>query len=133
MAEILQYVHKDGFFHRLHPFTKILFIIVASIICILVTSIPILVLMVAALLVLAFIGDLHREVIQQLKLVLVMSVVFVIITVITMPGGETIGHVIPQGVSGDRRGHSHHDRCDQRRPDPGAPVHGADLRSSSCF
>jgi len=98
MAEILQYVHKDGFFHRLHPFTKILFIIVASIICILVTSIPVLVLMVAALLVLAFIGDLHREVIQQLKLVLVMSVVFVIITVITMPGGETIGHIIPQGV-----------------------------------
>jgi energy-coupling factor transporter transmembrane protein EcfT len=28
MAEILQYVHKDAFLHRLHPFTKIAFIIV---------------------------------------------------------------------------------------------------------
>ena len=91
MAEILQYVHKDGFFHRLHPFSKILFIIVASVICVLATGIPFLILMVAALLLLAYASHLHREVIQQLRLVLVMSVVFVIITVLTMPNGATIG------------------------------------------
>ena len=30
MAEILAYVHKDGAFHRLHPVTKIVFIIAVS-------------------------------------------------------------------------------------------------------
>ena len=38
MAEILAYVHKDGFFHRLHPFTKIVFIIAISMMCIISTS-----------------------------------------------------------------------------------------------
>ena len=98
MSEILQYVHKDGFFHRLHPFSKILFIIVASVMCILATSIPFLTLMVIALLVIAYLSHLHREVIQQLKLVLIMSVVFIIITVLTMPNGATLGYLIPQGV-----------------------------------
>ena len=98
MAEILQYVHKDGFFHRLHPFSKILFIVVASVMCVLATGIPFLILMVAFLLLLAYASHLHREVIQQLRLVLVMSVVFVIITVLTMPNGATIGYMVPQGV-----------------------------------
>ena len=98
MAEILQYVHKDGFFHRLHPFSKILFIIVASVMCVLATGIPFLILMVVFLLLLAYASHLHREVIQQLRLVLVMSVVFVIITVLTMPNGATIGYMVPQGV-----------------------------------
>lgn len=98
MSEILQYVHKEGFFHRLHPFTKILFIIAASVMCILATSIPFLVLMVAILLLIAYVSDLHREVIQQLKLVLLMSVVFIIITILTMPNGNTFGYLIPLGV-----------------------------------
>ena len=98
MSEILQYVHKDGFFHRLHPFTKILFIIVVGIICVLATGIPFLIVMVAALLVIAYISHLHREVIRQLRLVLIMSVVFVIITVFTMPNGTTLGYLIPQGI-----------------------------------
>jgi energy-coupling factor transport system permease protein len=98
MAEILQYVHKDGFFHRLHPFSKILFIIVASVMCVLVTGIPFLIMMVVALLLLAYASNLHRKVIQQLRLILIMSVVFIIITVLTMPNGATIGYLIPQGV-----------------------------------
>lgn len=98
MSEILQYVHKDGFFHRLHPFSKILFIIAASVMCILATSIPFLILMVIALLLLAYVSHLHREVIQQLKLILIMSVVFIIITVLTMPNGTTIGYLIPTVV-----------------------------------
>jgi energy-coupling factor transport system permease protein len=98
MSEILQYVHKDGFFHRLHPFTKILFIIAVSVICILATSIPFLVMMVATLLLIAYVSNLHREVIQQFKLVLLMSVVFIIITLLTMPNGNTFAYLIPQGV-----------------------------------
>ena len=98
MAEILQYIHKDGFFHRIHPFTKIAFIILVSIMCIVSTSIPFLAALVVALLVIAYASNLSREVIQQLKLVIVMSILFIIITIITMPNGAVLGHVIPAAV-----------------------------------
>jgi energy-coupling factor transporter transmembrane protein EcfT len=32
MAGILQYIQKDGLFHRLHPMTKIVFVIIISVI-----------------------------------------------------------------------------------------------------
>lgn len=38
MAETLQYVHKDTFLHRLHPYTKIAFIILVSVMCLISTS-----------------------------------------------------------------------------------------------
>ncbi len=98
MAEILQYVHKDGFFHTIHPFTKIAFIIVISLMCIISTNILFLAILVAVLLIIAYASNLYKEVIAQLKLVILMSVVFIIITVITMPNGAVIGHVIPAAV-----------------------------------
>jgi len=98
MAEILQYVHKDGLFHRLTPFSKILLIIVVAVMCVLATGIPFLLLLVAALVALAVASHLHRELFGQLKLLLVMSVIFIVITVLTMPNGPAIGTVIPPGV-----------------------------------
>ncbi len=98
MTEILQYVHKDSLFHRLHPFTKIVFILAVSLMCIISTGIPFLVLLVIILLGLAYLSHLHREVILQLKLVLLMSVVFIVITLITMPNGQIFGYLVPQGV-----------------------------------
>jgi energy-coupling factor transport system permease protein len=98
MAEILQYVHKDAFLHRLHPYTKILFIILVSVMAIITTDIPFLILMVLALLAFAAYGKLLFESLNQLKLILVMSIIFILITIITMPNGETLGYIIPQGV-----------------------------------
>jgi energy-coupling factor transport system permease protein len=98
MAEILQYVHKDDLFHRFSPLTKILFIIVVAVMCVIATGIPFLLLMIAVLLILAYVSDLHRELFGQLRLLLVMSVVFIVITVLTMPNGATIGTLIPQSV-----------------------------------
>ncbi|MGA2121794.1 MAG: energy-coupling factor transporter transmembrane component T [Methanoregula sp.] len=98
MAEILQYVHKDAFLHRLHPYTKILFIILVSVMAIIATDIPFLILMVIALLAFAACGKLLFESLNQLKLILVMSVIFILITIITMPNGETLAYIIPQGV-----------------------------------
>jgi energy-coupling factor transport system permease protein len=98
MSEILQYVHKDGFFHRLHPFTKIAFILVVCIMTIISTSIPFLAALVVALVAIAYACNLYREVIQQLKLVIVMSILFIVITIITMPNGAVLGHVIPTAV-----------------------------------
>jgi energy-coupling factor transport system permease protein len=98
MAEILQYVHKDAFLHRLHPFTKIAFIVVVSAMCLISTNLAFLVLMVLAMMVFAAYGELLAESLQQLKLIIVMSVIFILITVITMPNGDILGYLIPQGV-----------------------------------
>src|SRR5512133_1682666 len=98
MAEILQYVHKDAFLHRLHPYTKIAFIIIVSVMCLISTNIAFLLLMVLAMLAFAAYGRLLSESLQQLKLILVMSVIFILITILTMPNGETLGYVIPQGI-----------------------------------
>jgi energy-coupling factor transport system permease protein len=98
MAEILAYVHKDGFFHRLHPMTKIVFVVVLSLMCIISTNLLFLLALVLAILLIAYLGKLYAEVIQQSRLIVMMSIVFVIITVITMPNGGIIGYLIPQGV-----------------------------------
>lgn len=98
MAEILQYVHKDGFFHRLTPFSKIVFIIVISFMCIVSINLVFLAILVIALLVIAFFCRLHQEVLQQSKLILVMSVVFIVITLITMPNGAILGYLVPPGT-----------------------------------
>ncbi|OPY36883.1 MAG: Energy-coupling factor transporter transmembrane protein EcfT [Methanoregula sp. PtaU1.Bin051] len=98
MAEILQYVHKDTFLHQLHPYTKIAFIIIVSVMCIIATDPAFLALMGVTMLAIAASGKLLAESLHQLKLIIVMSVVFIAITVITMPNGETLGHVVPQAV-----------------------------------
>jgi energy-coupling factor transport system permease protein len=98
MAEILQYVHKDAFLHRLHPYTKIAFIIVVSVMCIIATDIGFLTLMVLAMLAIAAYSRLLTEALQQLKLIIAMSVVFILITIITMPNGNILGYIVPQGV-----------------------------------
>jgi energy-coupling factor transport system permease protein len=98
MAEILQYVHKDEFLHRLHPYTKIAFILVVIAMCLVATDLAFLTLMVVAMLAFAAYGRLLAESLQQLKLIIAMSVIFILITVITMPGGDILGYVIPQGV-----------------------------------
>jgi energy-coupling factor transport system permease protein len=98
MAEILQYVHKDAFLHRLHPYTKIAFIIIVSIMCIIATDLVFLTLMVLAMLAVAAYSRLLAELLQQLKLIIVMSAIFILITIITIPNGDILGYIIPQGV-----------------------------------
>lgn len=98
MAEILQYVHMDAFLHRLHPYTKIAFIIVTSVMCLLATDLVFLLLMVFTMLAIAAYGRLLLESLHQLKLIIVMSIVFILITIITMPNGDILGYVIPRDV-----------------------------------
>ena len=98
MKEILQYVQKDGVFHRLTPLTKIIFVVVVSIVSLISTNILFLLGVLFLLLILAYAGHLHREVLQQFVLIAVMSVILILITVITLPEGETIGYLIPAVV-----------------------------------
>jgi energy-coupling factor transport system permease protein len=98
MTEILQYIHKDSFLHRLHPLTKITFIIVVSVMCLVATNLVFLAFMVFAMLAFAAYGKLLSESLNQLKLIILMSIIFILITIITMPNGDTLGFIIPQGV-----------------------------------
>jgi energy-coupling factor transport system permease protein len=98
VAEILQYVQKEGVFHRLTPLTKIILVLAASAISIISTNILFLLCVLLVLLVLAYAGHLHREVLQQFVLIAVMSIILILITIITLPGGETLGYLIPSGV-----------------------------------
>jgi energy-coupling factor transport system permease protein len=103
MTEILQYVQKDSFLHRLAPLTKILFVIIVGMMSVISTSILFLVCVILVLLVISFIAGLHREVLRQFLLIAVMSIILVFITVITLPGGETlfvIGGLIPITTGG---------------------------------
>ncbi|MHB8163732.1 MAG: energy-coupling factor transporter transmembrane component T family protein [Methanoregula sp.] len=98
MAEILAYVHKDGFFHRLHPFTKIAFILLFGIMSILSTNLLFLLLLVITILIIAYFASLSTEVMQQFKLIALMSIILIGLTIITMPSGETIGYLIPSVI-----------------------------------
>jgi len=98
MAEILQYIHKNGLFHRMHPGTKLFFILVIGIMTILSTNIPFLCALLGAVLLLALVGNILREVLDQMKLILVMSVIFILITLVTMPGGDVLFSLLPGGL-----------------------------------
>lgn len=98
MAEILQYVQRDGFFHQLAPFTKILFVIVVCAVSIVSIQLPVLVMMLFLLLVLAVIGKLHREVARQFILIIIMGIIMIVIAVITLPNGEVIGFLVPSWI-----------------------------------
>jgi len=43
-------------------------------------------------------GKLLTQSLQQLKLIIVMSIIFILITIITMPNGDILGYLIPQAV-----------------------------------
>jgi energy-coupling factor transport system permease protein len=98
MAEILAYVHKEGFFHRLHPFTKIAFILLFGLMSILTTNLVFLVGLVIIVLAISYCANLGKEVFQQFRLIAVMSIILIGITILTMPSGETIGHIIPSAI-----------------------------------
>ncbi|MGB7788463.1 energy-coupling factor transporter transmembrane component T family protein [Methanoregula sp.] len=97
MAEILAYVHKDGFFHRLHPVTKILFILIVGLMSILSTNLGFLALLVLSILIISCYANLGSEVLHQFRLIVIMSVILIGITIITMPSGEILGYLIPNG------------------------------------
>jgi energy-coupling factor transport system permease protein len=98
MAEILAYIHKDGFFHLLHPVTKMLFILVFGLMSILSMNLAFLAIMVIAILIISYCANLGSEVLHQFRLIAIMSVILIGITIITMPGGDLVGYLIPYGI-----------------------------------
>ncbi|NMC34366.1 MAG: energy-coupling factor transporter transmembrane protein EcfT [Veillonellaceae bacterium] len=98
MTEILQYVQKDGAFHKLHTLTKIFFVLVVSVISIFSISIPVLLAVLIALLAVSLIADLHREILRQFVLIAMMSVIMIVLAVLTLPNGPVVGYILPEQV-----------------------------------
>jgi energy-coupling factor transport system permease protein len=98
MNEIMQYINRDTFLHRLNPLTKILAMITIVVLSIISTDVTFL----SGLVALVFIGAvsvrLHHELIRQLPLLVLLSVFLVLLTVLTFQSGEMLGYLIPAGV-----------------------------------
>ena len=98
MAEILQYIRKDGLFHNLNALSKIVFLVLVVVASVSITQIPILAGVVVVLFLLAVVGKLYRELLSQVPMLLVLSAGLLLLTVLTMQSGDVIGHLIPAAV-----------------------------------
>lgn len=98
MPEIMQYVPGTSIFHRLNPLTKILMIVLVAVLAVTTSSLALLGLLVAALFLSAVATRLSRPLVQQLPLLVSLVLSLLLLTVLSMQAGETIGHLIPNAV-----------------------------------
>lgn len=97
MAEIFQYIKKEGVLHRLTPATKVAFLIVVLFGAMITSDLCLLSMMVIAIFAVGIIGRLHRELLSQIPFLLILSALLIILTVLTMQSGEVLGYLLPGG------------------------------------
>jgi len=97
MAEIFQYIKKDGVLHRLTPATKVAFLVIVLIGTMITSDLYLLSLMVIAIFAVGIIGKLHRELLAQIPFLLIMSALLILLTVLTMQTGDVLGYLLPGG------------------------------------
>lgn len=98
MSDILQYIAKEGFFHRLNPITKIVFAVVMMFAAVFTSDLGILVGLIAVVLIFAAAGGLFKVLTKQVPLILVLGVALLILTVLTMSSGDVLFTVFPNGM-----------------------------------
>ncbi|MDI6720330.1 MAG: energy-coupling factor transporter transmembrane component T [Methanomicrobiales archaeon] len=98
MAEILQYVHRDGFLHRLNPLTKILCILAIGASTVLSDQPLLLSAIILGLILVAWKGRILNEILRQTALIAAMSAILIAIAILTVPHGTVLGTLIPQPV-----------------------------------
>jgi len=98
MSEIMQYINRPGFFHRLNPLTKVVFVVAVVIMSVVSTSPALLAGLVVAIVIVAAVSGLSRELAKQIPLLISLSVSLVLLTVLTLQSGETLGYLIPSGI-----------------------------------
>ncbi len=98
MPEIMQYIPGSSIFHRLNPLTKILMIVLVAVLAVSTSSLALLGLLVVALFLAAVATRLSRPLVQQLPLLVSLVLSLLLLTVLSMQAGETIGHMIPSAV-----------------------------------
>jgi energy-coupling factor transport system permease protein len=100
MAELLQYLRIDGPFHRMNALVKITFIVIVIIMAVVSTEPAVLAGLVAVLFLLSVAGRFERELLRQVPMLIFLSAGLLLLTVLTMQGGETVAYLIPLFVPG---------------------------------
>ncbi|HDR74005.1 MAG TPA: energy-coupling factor transporter transmembrane protein EcfT [Methanoculleus sp.] len=98
MSEIMSYVSAESFLHRMPVLLKIAAIAGVVVASVLTHSVVVLGAMVLLIGVAACGAGLHRDLVRQIPLLLFLGVVLLLLTVLTMQGGETLFHLIPPGI-----------------------------------
>lgn len=98
MPEVMQYVPGTSIFHRLNPLVKLLMVGLVAVLAVTTTGLLPLCVLVAALFLAAVAARLSRPLVQQLPLLVSLTVSLLILTILTMQDGETIGYLIPAAI-----------------------------------
>lgn len=98
MPEIMQYVPGTSLFHSLNPLSKLLMVALVAALAITTNSLLPLGLLVVALLLASAVTGLARPLVRQLPLLVSLTLSLLLLTVLTMREGETIGFLVPAAV-----------------------------------
>ena len=97
MKEIMQYINRDSFLHRMNPLSKIAAVTGIIALSVLSTDPAFLAIMVLGIFLASLKAGLQQELLRQLKLLVFLSITLILLTVFTLKSGATIGYLIPPG------------------------------------
>jgi len=98
MKEIMQYINRDSFLHRMNPLSKIAAVTGIILLSVFTTDSAVLGLLVLGIFLASLKAGLHQELLRQLKLLVFLSLTLILLTIFTLKSGETIGYLIPAGT-----------------------------------
>lgn len=98
MPEIMQYVPGTSLLHRLNPLSKLLLVALVATLAITTSSIAPLAILVLALVVVAAVMGLAGSFVRQLPILASLTVSLLVLTVVTLQEGATIGYLIPAAI-----------------------------------
>ncbi|MDQ1276527.1 MAG: energy-coupling factor transport system permease protein [Euryarchaeota archaeon] len=98
MKEIMQYINKDSFLHRMNPLSKIAAVTGIIVLSVFTTNSTVLGLLVFGIFLASLKAGLHQELLRQLKLLVFLSLTLILLTIFTLKSGDTIGYLIPAGT-----------------------------------
>lgn len=98
MKEIMQYINKDSFLHRMNPLSKIAAVTGIIVLSVFTTDSTVLGLLVLGIFLASLKAGLHQELLRQLKLLVFLSLTLILLTIFTLKSGDTIGYLIPAGT-----------------------------------
>ena len=98
MKEIMQYINRDSFLHKMNPLSKIAAVAGIIVLSVFTTNSTVLALMVLGILLASLKAGLQQELLRQLKLLVFLSVSLILLTIFTLKSGEIVGYLIPPGT-----------------------------------
>jgi len=98
MTEILQYVPGTSLLHRLSPFTKLVMVVLIVSMSVLTPSILFLAGLIVMIVVGASVSGMRREITGQIPFLVVLGIFLLLITTLTVQGGEVYFSLIPTSI-----------------------------------